>query len=82
MNKGVRDLLHYFDDFIFVSNSLEEASTNKQILVDTFNHLGIFLEFEVDTRTLQIRLPSNKLLCLMEGLSAAVLIRCLSKYAL
>ena len=83
MNKGVRDLLHYFDDFIFISDSLEEASTNKQILVDTFNHLGVplkpsklegpvtcltFLEIEVDTRTLKIRLPSNKLLCLMEGL--------------
>ena len=29
VNKGVRNLLHYLDDFIFVSESLEEASTNK-----------------------------------------------------
>ena len=75
MNKGVRNLLHYLDDFTFVSESLEEASTNKQILVDTFNHLGVplelsklegpvmcltFLGIEVDTtRTLQTRLPSD-----------------------
>ena len=38
VNKGVRNLLHYLNDFIFVSESLEEASTNKQILVDTFNY--------------------------------------------
>ena len=44
VNKGVRNLLHYLDDFIFVSESLEEASTNKQILVDTFNYLGVPLE--------------------------------------
>ena len=41
VNKGVRNLLHYLDGFIFVSESLEEASINKQILVDTFNHLGV-----------------------------------------
>ena len=97
VNKGVRNLLHYLDDFIFVSDSLEEASTNKQILVDTFNHLGVplelskvegpamcltFLGIEVDTRTLQIRLPSDKLLRLKEELATAVSKRCLSKRAL
>ena len=90
----MRNLLHYLDDFIFVSESLEEASTNKQILVDTFNHLGVPLELsklegpamclgiEVDTRTLQIRVPSDKLLRLKEELPAAVSKRCLSKCAL
>ena len=34
VKKGVRNLLHYLDDFIFVSESLEKVSTNKQILVD------------------------------------------------
>ena len=97
VNKGVRNLLHYLDGFIFVSESLEEASINKQILVDTFNHFGVplevsklegpvmyltFLEIEVDTRTLQIRLPSDKLLNLKEELAAAVSKRCLSKRAL
>ena len=67
VNKGVRNLPHYLDGFIFVSKSLEEASINKQILVDTFNHFGVplelsklegpvtcltFLEIEVDTNTL------------------------------
>ena len=32
--KGVQNLLHYPDEFIFVSDSLEEASINKQIMVD------------------------------------------------
>ena len=97
VNKGVRKLLHYLDDLIFVSESFEEASTNKQILVDTFNHLGVpfelsklegpvmyltFLGIEVDTRTLRIRLPSDKLLHLKEELVAAVSNRCLSKRAL
>ena len=87
VNKGMRNLLHYLNDFIFVSELLEEAYTNKQILVDTFNNLGVplelsklegpatcltFLGIEVDTRTLQIRLPSDKLLCLKEELAAAV----------
>ena len=41
MNKGVRNLLYYLDVFIFVSESPEEASANKQILVDIFSHLGV-----------------------------------------
>ena len=41
MNKGVRNLLYYLDIVIFASESLEEASTNKQILVDIFSHLGV-----------------------------------------
>ena len=67
--KGVKNLLHYLDDFIFVSDSLEEASINKQIVVDVFNYLGVLLEqsklegpvtclkflgIKVDTMTLQI----------------------------
>ena len=41
VNKGVRNLLYYLNVFIFVSESLEEASANKQILVDIFSHLGV-----------------------------------------
>ena len=41
VNKGVRNLLYYLDIVIFASESLEEASTNKQILVDIFSHLGV-----------------------------------------
>ena len=46
VNKGVRNLLYYLDVFIFVSESLEEASINKQILVDIFSHLGVSLLYE------------------------------------
>ena len=41
-----------------------------------------FLGIEVDTRTLQIRLPSDKLLHMKEELAAAVSKRCLSRRAL
>ena len=73
VNKGVRNLLHYLD-FIFESESLEEASANKQILIDTFSHLVVplepsklegpetcltFLGIEVDTITLLMRFPSD-----------------------
>ena len=40
----MRNLLHYLDDSIFVPESLEKASANKQILVNTFSHLGVPLE--------------------------------------
>ena len=67
--KGVKNLLHYLDNFIFVSDSLEEACINKQIVMDVFDHLGVpleqsklegpatclkFLSIEVDTMTLYI----------------------------
>ena len=41
VNKGVRNLLYYLNVFIFLSGSVEEASANKQILVDIFSHLGV-----------------------------------------
>ena len=95
--KGVKNLLRYLDDFIFVTKSLEEAIASKQILVDTFNLLGVslepsklegpttcltFLGIKVDTRTLQICLPSDKLYRLNEELATAVSKRCSSKQSL
>ena len=67
MKNGVKNLLRYL--IIFVAESMEKATTNKQILVDVFNHLRVplepsklegpttcltFLGIEVDTNTLQI----------------------------
>ena len=97
MKKGVKNLLHYLDKFIFVSDSLEEVSINMQIEVNVFNHLGVpmeqsklegpvtclkFLDIKVDIITLQIRLPSEKLHHLKEQLAAAVSKRCMSKHNL
>ena len=43
VQKGLK-ILHYLDDFIFVSGSFEEADFQKQLLIDTFNTLGVPLE--------------------------------------
>ena len=79
-NKGINNLLHYLDDFIFVSKSKEDAMANKQILLHTFSKLGVplepsklegpatclsFLGIEVDSETLQLCLPSEKLLIIV-----------------
>lgn len=76
LSKGVENLLHYLDDFIFAANSRSAAEEMKQTLVDTWEQLGIpmepsklegpetcltFLGIEVDTEALQLRLPADKL---------------------
>ena len=93
-NKGIKNLLHYLDDFIFVSKSKEDAMANKQILLHTFSELGVplepsklegpatclsFLGIEVDSETLQLRLPSEKLHRLKEQLAEAISKKCLPK---
>ena len=85
--KGIKNLLHYLDDFIFVSKSGEVTAAYKQTLLNTFAHLGVplepsklegpatcltFLGIKVDSRTLQLRLPSDKLHRLKDQLAAAV----------
>ena len=42
--KGIKNLLHYLNDFIFVSKSGEVTAAYKQTLLDTFAHLGVPLE--------------------------------------
>ena len=94
VQKGVNNLLHYLDDFIFVAESLDEAKKNMQILVTTFASLGVpletsklegparcltFLGIELDTVTLQLRLPNDKLQCLKEALASAESKKCMSK---
>ena len=86
VQKGINNLLYYLDDFIFVTKSLEEAKRNMQTLISTFTSLGVplepsklegpvncltFLGIEMDTVTLQLRLPKDKLRCLKEGLASA-----------
>ena len=40
VQKGITNLLHYLDDFIFVSKSLNEAKEKMVTLVSTFASLG------------------------------------------
>lgn len=87
VNRGVDRLLHYMDDFAFVAESRMEAERKKQLLVSVWSELGIplepaklegpatcltFLGIEVDTMTLQLRLPSEKLARLAGVLEAAL----------
>ena len=75
----------------------EVAAAYKQILLDIFAQLGVplepsklegpatcltFLSIEVDSRTLQLRLPSDKLHRLKDQLAAAVSKRCLTQHKL
>ena len=86
-NKGIKNLLHHLDEFIFVSKSKEDAMANKQILLHTFSKLGVplepsklegpatclsFLGIEADSETLQLHLPSEKLHRLKEQLAEPV----------
>ena len=74
--KGMKNLLHYLDDFICAAASMPAVEEMKQVLVDTWEELGIplepsklegpatcmtFLGIEVDTVALQLRLPMEKL---------------------
>ena len=86
VQKGINNLLHYLDDFIFVAKSLDKAKRNMQILISTFTSLGVplepsklegpancltFLGIEMNTATLQLRLPRDKLQRLKEALAIA-----------
>ena len=94
VQKGITNLLHYLDDFIFVSKSLGEAKSKMRTLVATFASLGVplepsklegpascltFLGIELDTVTLQLKLPNDKLLRLKEALATAESKKCMSK---
>ena len=71
IQKGVKTILHYLDDFILVAGSLAEANYQKEILISTCSALGVplepsklegpstslsFLGIEFDTIALQLRL--------------------------
>ena len=94
VQRGVNYLLHYLDDFIFVSKSSDEAKRKMGTLVSTFASLGVpleptklegpancmtFLGIELDTATLQLRLPNDKLQRLKEALATAQSKKCMSK---
>ena len=94
--KGLK-ILHYLDDFIFVSGSFEEADYQKQLLIDTFKTWGVpletsklegpvtcltFLGIEFDTTTLQIPLSSQKLSNLKSELPQAVTRKYITKQSL
>ena len=97
IQKGVKIVLHYLDDFILVSGSLVEASYQKNILISTCRALGVplepsklegpttclqFLGIEFDTVALQLRLPPVKLTRLRAELQSALSKRTMTKHDL
>ena len=85
--KGIRNINHYLDDYIIVSIEKDEADYQKSQLVASFSELGVpiepsklegpsqclsFLGIEVDTVTLQLCLPQEKVLKLREKLQSCI----------
>ena len=89
--------LHYLDDFIFVAPSSSSAESQKQAMLSLFDSLGVpieptklegpssslqFLGIEVDTQSLQLRLPSDKLSQLRTCLQCCAFHRSVRKHTL
>ena len=93
-NNGIQRGLHYLDDFILVAENLQLAERQKDILLSIFGKLNIpieesklegplpcltFLGIEVDTVSLQLRLPSDKLANLKDSFNDSIHRRSMSK---
>ncbi len=76
--RGVNNLLHYLDDFFLTgAPSSDECRVAKRTLLQVFEDLGIpvakekpttcliFLGLEIDSITMQLRLPAEKLAALL-----------------
>ena len=92
--KGIEKGLHYLDDFIVVAGNQYKPEQQKDTLLRTFDKLKVpieqsklegpstcrsFLGIEIDTESLQLRLPNSKLLNLKETLAECSQLRCLTK---
>ena len=93
-SKGIQNSLHYLDDFVLVTKDQSSATLQKELLVATFQSLGVpieesklegpttcltFLGIEADTIALQLRLPQEKLANLRALLSSNVLRKSMTK---
>ena len=92
--KGIGNIIHFLDDYMLVVKEKDEADHQKSQLVAFFSKLGVpiepsklegpsqclsFLGIEVDTVTLQLRLPQEKVLKLREKLQSCIHSRSLTK---
>ena len=92
--KGIKKSLHYLDDFILVVGNCQMAVRQKDILLATFEKLKVpieqsklegpstclsFLGIEIDTKSLQLRLPSSKLSNLKETLAECIQLKSMIK---
>ena len=92
--KGIEKGLHYLDDFILVVGSRHRAVHQKEIILKSFEELKVpieqsklegsstclsFLGIEIDTESMQLRLPSSKLSHLKEMLGECVQLRSMTK---
>jgi len=75
-NNGVTKGLHYLDNYILVAKDHQSALSQKVTIISTFERLGVpleisklegptrcltFLGIEIDTASMQLRLPRDKL---------------------
>ena len=92
--KGITKGLHYLDDLILVAGDLHRAELQKYTLLTTFEELKVpieqskleglstclsFLGKEIDTESIQLHLPRNKLSNLKETLAACIQHRTMTK---
>jgi len=97
IHEGINHLFHYLDDYIFVASSEEQANSQKSQFISTCPRLGVplempklegpatyltFLGIEVDTISMQLRLPANKLSNLKLTLSHCLCLRIITKRVL
>ena len=91
----ISHLIHYFDDYALVASSENSASDQKRLLtLMTFEDLGIplesqklvgpsqimeFLGIEVDSITMQLRLPQDKLERLISLVSEVVAMKSITR---
>ena len=92
--KDIEKGLHYLDDFILVAGSRHRAVHQKEIILKSFEELKVhieqsklegpstclsFLGIEIDTESMQLRLPSSKLSHLKKMLGECVQLRSMTK---
>lgn len=82
VKRGIHTVLHYLDDFMIVAESWEEACQGRDLLLQLWKELGVpieesklegpsrcleFLGIEVDVDRGRLRLPREKMECLVQA---------------
>ena len=92
--KGIAKSLHYLDDYVIVAGNRRRAEQQKATILATFAKLKVpikqsklegpatclsFLNIEIDTKLLQLRLPNSKLSTLKDTLAECTQLKSITK---